>query len=118
MSRPCPLPRSGDRSKAVMVGIIGRLRIIAFGSCALHPEDERPARLPTSYLVFLGDRTSLVNPEFGSRQCAHNELDRDMRDNRVTGSKEPENEGQEILDRPVRCLQYRRLQWGGRRAAG
>ena len=32
------------------------------------------------HLVFLGDRTSLVNPEFGSRQCAHNELDRDMRD--------------------------------------
>jgi hypothetical protein len=23
MSRACPLPRSGDRSKAVMVGIIG-----------------------------------------------------------------------------------------------
>jgi hypothetical protein len=41
----------------------------------------------------------------------------------VTGSKEPENEGQNILDRdmldrPVRCPQYRRLQWGGRRAAG
>ncbi len=30
--------------------------------------------------VLLGDRTSLVNPEFGSRQCAHNELDREMRD--------------------------------------
>jgi hypothetical protein len=38
------------------------------------------ARIPTAYLVFLGERTSLVNPEFGSRQCAHNELDRDMRD--------------------------------------
>src|SRR5450756_1742219 len=38
--------------------------------------------------------------------------------NRVTGSKEPENEGQHILDRPVRCLQYRRLQCGARRAAG
>jgi hypothetical protein len=23
-----------------------------FGSCALHPEDERPARLPTTYLAF------------------------------------------------------------------
>jgi hypothetical protein len=49
-------------------------------SCASHAEVERPARIPTAYLVFLGDRTSLVNPEFGSRQCAHNELDRDMRD--------------------------------------
>jgi hypothetical protein len=34
----------------------------------------------TAYLVLLGDGTSLVNPEFGSRQCAHNELDREMRD--------------------------------------
>jgi hypothetical protein len=24
-----------------------------FGACALHPEDERPARLPTTYFVFL-----------------------------------------------------------------
>jgi acyl-CoA synthetase (AMP-forming)/AMP-acid ligase II len=33
--------------------------------------------------------------------------------NRVTGSREPENEGQHILDRPVRCLQYWRLRCGG-----
>ena len=38
--------------------------------------------------------------------------------NRMTGSKELENEGQDILDRPARCLQYRRLQRGRRRAAG
>ena len=38
--------------------------------------------------------------------------------NRVTGSTESENEGYDILDRPAHCLQYRRLQWGGRRAAG
>jgi hypothetical protein len=47
---------------------------------ALHAEDERPARIPTAYLAFPGDRPSPVTPEFGSRQCAHNELDRDMRD--------------------------------------
>src|SRR6266581_1641232 len=38
--------------------------------------------------------------------------------NRVTGSRELENEGSDILDRPVRCLQYRRLRGGGRRATG
>jgi hypothetical protein len=29
MSRACSLPRSGDLSEAVMVGVIGRLRVIA-----------------------------------------------------------------------------------------
>jgi hypothetical protein len=29
MSRACPLPRSGDRSKAVIVGVIGMLHVIA-----------------------------------------------------------------------------------------
>jgi hypothetical protein len=38
------------------------------GSRALHAEDERPARIPTTYLVF------------ESRYCIHDELDRDMRD--------------------------------------
>lgn len=30
------------------------------GCCALHPEDERPARIPTSYLVFFDDGVSWV----------------------------------------------------------
>src|SRR5256885_2063828 len=39
--------------------------------------------------------------------------------NRLTGSKEPENEGWKIFDRNARCLRDRPLgHWRGRRAAG
>src|SRR5258707_724502 len=34
MSRARPLPRSGDRSKAMMVGIIGTFLVVAYGPTA------------------------------------------------------------------------------------
>src|ERR1044072_4614649 len=47
MSRACPRPRSGEFSKAVMMGIGGLL-----GDRALLAEDERSVRIPTTYRVF------------------------------------------------------------------
>src|SRR5580700_464701 len=38
MSRASPLPRSGDRSKAVMVGVMARLRVIAYKRTGLSNE--------------------------------------------------------------------------------
>src|SRR6185436_3649873 len=69
MSRASPLPPSGDRSKTVMVGVMGkapgnswtvdavRERVIfacsGVGFLRLPTEDERPAPVPTTYLLFL-----------------------------------------------------------------
>src|SRR5439155_10686523 len=80
MSRACPLPRSGDRSKAVMVGVIGRLRVIVESGvrdyddflmvryavpalCLRRTNDRRPherRRILPGFMMFFGSSARLI----------------------------------------------------------